>query len=176
MNSDAHQPARPPTPDEIRTIRQHGRRTQEQAAALLGVKERQVQRWEAGEAPTAAWQLLCRSWGQRYPRDFARYEDFERGWDKLRDRPCKTVERGDVVELQPIVGPLPRATVCLDRTHDGLADEHSYSAFVTEFVGADDAGEHYRGFHLGERAAFTRANVIHLEQRVPPAAARSTGA
>src|SRR5689334_14651042 len=51
-----------PTPDEIKSARLRGRRTQAAAAALLGVKERQVQRWEAGQAPMpmAAWQLLRR--------------------------------------------------------------------------------------------------------------------
>ncbi|KVN19080.1 XRE family transcriptional regulator [Burkholderia sp. MSMB1552] len=167
-----------PTPNEIKSARLRGRRTQAQVAALLGVKERQVQRWEAGQAPMpiAAWLLLRRSWGYRFPSDFERVEDFERGWDQLRDRRRDTIERGDVVELQPVDGPRLRATVCLDRVHDGLVDEDSYGAFVTEFVGAAGAGQEYRGFFIPERVTFARSNVIHLEQRVPPAAARSTGA
>ena len=158
-----------PTPDEIRAMRQRGRRTQALAAALLGVKERQVQRWEAGQAPMpiAAWLLLRRSWGYRYPSDFERHEDFERDWNPDRDVKRRTIERGDVVELQPVDGPLLRATVCLDRVHDGLVDEDSYGAIVTEFVGAAGAGEEYRGFFIGERVTFARSNVIHLEQRAP---------
>ncbi|ALX44711.1 XRE family transcriptional regulator (plasmid) [Burkholderia humptydooensis] len=167
-----------PTPDEIKSARLRGRRTQVQVAALLGVKERQVQRWEAGQAPmpTAAWLLLRRSWGYRFPCDFAPAPGpMTRGCDSLRDRPRDTIERGDVVELQPIDGPRLRATVCLDRVHDGLVNEDSYGAFVTEFVGAAGAGDEYRGFFIPERVTFARSNVIHLEQRVPPAAARSTG-
>ncbi|MCW3513547.1 hypothetical protein K6Y69_38665, partial [Burkholderia cenocepacia] len=113
--------------------------TQAQAAALLGVLPRQVQRWEAGEAPipTTAWPLLRRAWGYRYPSDFVPAPGpMTRGCDALRDRPRDTIERGDVVELQPVDGPRLRATVCLDRVHDGLADEESYGAYVTEFVGA----------------------------------------
>ncbi|WP_081087674.1 helix-turn-helix domain-containing protein [Burkholderia stagnalis] len=167
-----------PTPDEIKSARLRGRRTQAQVAALLGVKERQVQRWEAGQAPMpiAAWLLLRRSWGYRYPSDFERVEEFERGWDALRDWPRTTIERGDVVELQPVDGPRLRATVCLDRAHDGLIDEDSYGAYVTEFVGAADAGDEYRGFFIPERVTFARANVIHLEQRAPRAATRTHGA
>ncbi|AOJ73602.1 XRE family transcriptional regulator [Burkholderia sp. MSMB2042] len=167
-----------PTPEEFKALRERGRRTQVAAAALLGVQSRQVQRWEAGEAeiPMSAWKLLRRTWGYRYPSDFERYEDFERGWNPERDAKRKTIERGDVVELQPLDGPLLRATVCLDRVHDGLVDEDSYGALVTEFVGAVGAGQAYRGFVIGERVTFARANVIHLEQRVPHAVARSTGA
>ncbi|WGS47037.1 hypothetical protein LFL97_33420 [Burkholderia sp. JSH-S8] len=170
-----------PTPDEIKSARLRGRRTQAVAAALLGVKERQVQRWEAGQAPMpiAAWQLLRRAWGHRYPSDFAPAPGpMTRGCDALRDRPRDTIERGDVVELQPVDGPRLRATVCLDRVHDGLVDEESYGAYVTEFVGAAGAGDEYRGFFIPERVTFARANVIHLEQRVPHAVAvsRSTGA
>lgn len=158
-----------PTPDEIKAMRQRGRRTQAQAAALLGVKERQVQRWEAGQAPMpiAAWLLLRRSWGYRYPSDFAPAPGpMSRGCDERRDRPRDTIERGDVVELQPVDGPLLRATVCLDRVHDGVVGEDGYGAIVTEFVGAAGAGEEYRGFFIGERVTFSRSNVIHLEQRV----------
>lgn len=85
----------------------------------------------------------------------------------MRDRPRDTIERGDVVELQPVDGPRLRATVCLDRVHDGLADEESYGAYVTEFVGAADVGDEYRGFFIPERVTFARSNVIHLEQRAP---------
>ncbi|RQV05726.1 hypothetical protein DF039_32615 [Burkholderia cenocepacia] len=159
-----------PTPDEIKAMRQRGRRTQAQAAALLGVLPRQVQRWEAGEAPipTNAWPLLRRAWGYRYPSDFAPAPGpMTRGCDALRDRPRDTIERGDVVELQPVDGPRLRATVCLDRVHDGLIDEESYGGYVTEFVGAADAGDEYRGFFIPERVTFARSNVIHLEQRAP---------
>ncbi|AOI68880.1 XRE family transcriptional regulator [Burkholderia ubonensis] len=170
-----------PTPDELKSARLRGRRTQAAAAALLGVKERQVQRWEAGQAPMpiAAWQLLRRAWGHRYPSDFAPAPGpMTRGCDALRDRPRDTIERGDVVELQPVDGPRLRATVCLDRVQDGLVDEESYGAYVTEFVGAAGAGDEHRGFFIPERVTFARANVIHLEQRVPHAVAvsRSTGA
>ncbi|PCE30357.1 hypothetical protein BZL54_21945 [Burkholderia ubonensis subsp. mesacidophila] len=168
-----------PTPDEIKSARLRGRRTQAQVAALLGVKERQVQRWEAGQAPMpiAAWLLLRRSWGYRYPSDFAPAPGpMTRGWDAQRDRQRDTIENGDVVELQPVYGPLLRATVCLDRMHDGLVDEDGYGAFVTEFVGAAGAGGEYRGFFIPERVTFARANVIHLEQRTPRAATRAPGA
>jgi len=161
---------RAPTPDEIKSARLRGQRTQAQAAALLGVEPRQVQRWEAGEAkmPVAGWQLLRRSWGYRYPSDFAPAPGpMSRGCDERRDRPRDTIERGDVVELQPVDGPLLRATVCLDRVHDGLVGEDGYGAIVTEFVGAAGAGEEYRGFFIGERVTFARSNVIHLEQRAP---------
>ncbi|WP_410199529.1 helix-turn-helix domain-containing protein [Burkholderia cenocepacia] len=160
----------PPTPEGFKAMREKGKRTQATAAALLGVLPRQVQRWEAGEAeiPISAWKLLRRTWGYRYPTDFERVEDFERGWDKLRDRPRTTIERGDVVELQPVDGgPLLRATVWLDRVHDGLLDEDSYGAYVTEFVGAAGVGAEYRGFVIGEHVTFARSNVIHLEQRPP---------
>lgn len=53
------------------------------------------------------------------------------------------------------------------RVHDGLADEESYGAYVTEFVGAADVGDEYRGFFIPERVTFARSNVIHLEQRAP---------
>lgn len=171
------QDVRPPTPDQIKSARQRGRRTQAQAAALLRVKARQVQRWEAGQAemPIAAWLLLRRSWGYRFPSDFERVTGITRGWDTGRDTPRETIERGDVVELQPVDGPRLRATVCLDRVHDGLVDEASYVAHVTEFVGADHAGQEYRGFFIPERVTFARENVIHLEQRAPRATARPTG-
>lgn len=159
-----------PTAAAFKALRLRGRRTQAQAAALLGVLPRQVQRWEAGEAPipTNAWPLLRRAWGYRYPSDFAPAPGpMTRGCDALRDRPRDTIERGDVVELQPVDGPRLRATVCLDRVHDGLADEESYGAYVTEFVGAADVGDEYRGFFIPERVTFARSNVIHLEQRAP---------
>ncbi|AOI94155.1 hypothetical protein WS58_16490 [Burkholderia pseudomultivorans] len=163
--------ARPavPTSADIRSLRLGGRRTQGQMARLLHVTERQYQRWEAGDSamPPAYWQLLQRIAGQRHPADFAIAPVPTRGWDTHRDKQRDTIERGDVVELQPLDGPLLRAIVCLDRVHDGLVDEDGYGALVTEFVGAADAGQVYQGFFIGERVTFARANVIHLEQRVP---------
>ncbi|KWF26598.1 helix-turn-helix domain-containing protein [Burkholderia pseudomultivorans] len=153
----------------LRALRLRSRRTQDQMAHLLGVTERQFQRWEAGdtEMPLAYWNLLLRVWGARHTIDFEVVTDSTRGWDTVRDARRDTIERGDVVELQPIVGPLLRATVCMDRVHDGLADEEGYGAFVVEFVGADNAGQEYLGFYIGERVRFARNNVIHLEQRAP---------
>ena len=167
-----------PTADTLRALRLRSHRTQAQMAQLLHVTDRQYQRWEAADTdmPLAYWNLLLRVWGQRHPIDFEIAPRSTRGWDAGRDTPRETIERGDVVELQPTVGPLLRATVCLDRRRDGLADEDSYGAFVAEFVGAEGAGQEYQGFFIGERVTFARDNVIHLEQRVPSAAARPTGA
>ncbi|WP_081059713.1 hypothetical protein [Burkholderia stagnalis] len=167
-----------PTLGEIRSLRLGSRRTQGQMARLLHVTERQYQRWEAGAStmPLARWQLLQRIAGQRHPADFAPAPVPTRGWDTRRDSRRDTIERGDVVELQPLDGPLLRATVCLDRVHDGLADEDGYGALVTEFVGAANAGQEFQGFFIGERVTFARANVMHLEQRAPRAARRMPGA
>ncbi|WP_244260504.1 helix-turn-helix domain-containing protein [Burkholderia gladioli] len=160
---------RSPTCAELRDYRLGTRRTQEQMARLLNVTTRQYQRWEAGthDMPGPHWDWLQRAWGKRYPADFAVAPITTRGWDTLRDARRNTIERGDVVELQPLDGPRLRATVCLDRVHDGLVDESSYGAFVIEFVGAADAGQEYQGFFIGERVTFAVQNVIHLEQRAP---------
>lgn len=158
-----------PTPSKLKALRLRSGRTQAQMAGLLHVTERQFQRWEAGDTdmPVAYWLLLLRVWGQRHPVDFANAPAPTRGWDTLRDAQRDTIERGDVVELQPLDGPLLRALVCLDRAHDGLADEDGYGAFVTEFVDACDAGAEFRGFFIGERVTFARNNVRHIEQRAP---------
>ncbi|WP_186143628.1 helix-turn-helix domain-containing protein [Burkholderia gladioli] len=160
---------RSPTGAELRDYRLSTRRTQEQMARLLGVTTRQYQRWEAGshDMPGPHWNWLQRAWGKRYPADFAVAPITTRGWDTLRDVRRNTIERGDVVTLQPLDGPRLRATVCLDRVHDGLADESSYGAFVIEFVGAAHAGQEYQGFFIGERVTFAVQNVFHLEQRAP---------
>lgn len=166
-----------PTPAQFKYLRLCNGRTQAELAARLDVTERQVQRWEAGlsPVPSAYWQLLRRVWGYRFAVDFQQARDgMTRGWDVPRDAKRETIERGDVVELQAIGGPRLRATVCLDRVHDG-AGEDGYAAFVTEFVGLEEGGpveDEYDGFCLGERVSFARANIIHLEQRVPSAAAR----
>ncbi|RQV00347.1 helix-turn-helix domain-containing protein [Burkholderia cenocepacia] len=160
-----------PTPTQIKHMRVINGRTQTEVADRLGVQPRQVQRWEAGEAkmPAAAWQLLRRVWGFRCAPDLERAAHPTRGWDTLRDTERDTIERGDLVELQPKAGPRLRATVSYAEPRDDV-----YQALVTEFVGAGDVGDELNGYCLGERVQFTRANVIHLEQRVPPAAARST--
>ncbi|MBR8426370.1 MULTISPECIES: helix-turn-helix domain-containing protein [Burkholderia cepacia complex] len=153
----------------LRALRLRSRRTQGQMAQLLLVTERQYQRWEAGETemPLANWELLLRVWGARQPIDFEVRTDPTRGWDIERDTIRDTIEPGDVVELQPIVGPLLRATVCVDPAAEPSTPDQRYSALVTEFVGVEDAGDHYEGFRIGERVTFSRGNVIHLEQRAP---------
>ncbi|MCA8320189.1 XRE family transcriptional regulator [Burkholderia cepacia] len=126
-----------------------------------------MQRWEAGEGtmPVASWQLLCREWGTRFQEDFATAPGpMTRGWDTLRDTARDTIERGDVVHLQAIAWPLIVATVCADRVHDGLVDEHAYGAIVTGLGAAYPAGEPVASFTLGERVSFARDNVIHLDQ------------
>ncbi|KVF24149.1 hypothetical protein WJ07_14280 [Burkholderia vietnamiensis] len=158
-----------PTAETLRDLRLRSNRTQSQMAALLNLTERQYQRFEAGdsEMPLGTWNLLQRVWGKRHPIDFEVATESTRGWDTRRDSRRDTIERGDVVELQPIVGPLLRATVCLDRVHDGVGDEAGYGAFVTEFAFKRDVGQEYLGFFIGERVRFARDNVIHLEQRAP---------
>lgn len=170
MPEDSEFNNRTPSPDEFKAARERGRRTQAQAAALLGVRERQIQRWEAGEAaaPMSAW-LLRRAWGHRFPADFAVAPEQTRGWNSLRDKARATIEHGDVVELQPLDGTLLLATVCLDRAHDGLGDESGYGTLVTEFVDAPRAGAEWRGFFIDERVTFARINVLHIEQRAPRA-------
>ncbi|AYQ85981.1 XRE family transcriptional regulator (plasmid) [Burkholderia gladioli] len=166
-----------PTGETLRALRTRSNRTQAQMATLLKIDERTYQRYELDtEMPVKLWNLLLRVWGSRHPVDFEQTRPMTRDWNRDRDIERDTIERGDVVELQPVVGPLLRATVCLDRVHDGLVDEQSYGAFVTEFVGAVDGGQEYRGFFIGERVTFARANVIHLDQRVPATAARQASA
>ncbi|WP_322075524.1 transcriptional regulator [Burkholderia cenocepacia] len=50
-----------PTPDEVREILHQARLTGVQAGHLVGVKDRQVRRWLAGDAviPYGAWAILC---------------------------------------------------------------------------------------------------------------------
>ncbi|WDD90308.1 helix-turn-helix domain-containing protein (plasmid) [Burkholderia sp. FERM BP-3421] len=153
-----------PTPTEIKHLRVINGRTQTELADRLGVLPRQVQRWEAGEAPMpiAAWQLLRRVWGFRGAMDLQRAPHPTRGWDTQRDAPRDTIERGDVVELQPKAGPRLLATVTYAAPRDDL-----YEALVTEFPGAGDVGEELDGYCLGERVQFRAANVLHLEQRAP---------
>ncbi|MDN7533950.1 helix-turn-helix domain-containing protein [Burkholderia orbicola] len=153
-----------PTPTAIRELRVINGRTQAELAERLGVNERQVQRWEAGEAkmPVAAWQLLRRVWGFRGAVHLEPAATTTWGWDTQRDTRRDTIERGDVVELQAKAGPRLLATVNAVQPKDDL-----YQALVTGFVGAGDVGEECDGFCLGERVDFRRANVIHLEQRAP---------
>ncbi|MCW3609127.1 helix-turn-helix domain-containing protein [Burkholderia cenocepacia] len=163
-----------PTPDALKHLRQRHGRTQAQAAALLGVEPRQVQRWEAGEAkmPIASWQLLRREWGTRFREDFTTVFGPTWGWDTQRDVRRHTIECGDVVHLQAINGPLIVATVCADRAYDARADVHVYGAIVTGVGGSYSLDTPLERFNLGERVTFARANVIHLEQRLPVAGAR----
>ncbi|WP_175914684.1 helix-turn-helix domain-containing protein [Burkholderia metallica] len=158
-----------PTPDALKHLRLRHGRTQADVAACVGVEPRQVQRWEAGKPtmPKAAWQLLRREWGTRFREDFATVPVPTWGWDTQRDVKRHTIERGDVVHLQAIDGPLIVATVCVDRAYDALADVHVYGAIVTGVGKPYPAGEPRRSFTLGERVTFARANVIHLEQRAP---------
>ncbi|MCW5182329.1 helix-turn-helix domain-containing protein, partial [Burkholderia cenocepacia] len=90
-----------PTAEALRQLRQRHGRTQVDVAACVGVTERQVQRWEAGQGsmPTASWHLLRRVWGSRFTEDFAPAPALTRGWDTQRDAARDTIERGDVVEL-----------------------------------------------------------------------------
>ncbi|WP_175948383.1 helix-turn-helix domain-containing protein [Burkholderia pyrrocinia] len=171
--------AHPPTPAELVHLRTRHGRTQVAVAERLGVTPRQVQRWEAGVGamPIASWQLLCREWGTRFREDFTTVPTPTWGWDAQRDDRRDTIERGDVVHLQAIAGPQIQATVCRDRVHDGLVDEHAYGAIVTGISASTAAGgPRLEGFVFGERVTFSRSNVIHLEQRAPHAPARSTGA
>ncbi|MGC5887698.1 helix-turn-helix domain-containing protein [Ralstonia pseudosolanacearum] len=159
-----------PSPAHIKEARLSASRTQAQAAAVLGVSERQYQRWEAGTQvmPSAVWGQFIRTLGHRYPADFQIVADgMTRGIDDLRDLPRDTIENGDFVWLQPVIGPLIQARVWLDRVHDGLADEDSYGGFVIGFPDRPEAGGEFQGFYVGERVTFGRCNVLHLEQRVP---------
>ncbi|WP_321959277.1 helix-turn-helix transcriptional regulator [Burkholderia cenocepacia] len=160
---------REPNGATLRAMRQLSNRTQVQLAQLLGVTDRHVGRWESGDAeiPLATWELLLRLWGARHPLDFMQAVEPTRSWDKQLDAERDTIEVGDVVELQPMVGPLLRATVTPDLAHERHAAPDTFEAQVTEFVGAGDVGEKYEGFRIGERVTFARANVIHLDQSVP---------
>ncbi|WP_206146231.1 helix-turn-helix transcriptional regulator [Burkholderia sp. Ac-20384] len=158
-----------PTAEMLRKLRERSNRTQIQMATLLSLTERQYQRFEAGdsEMPLITWELLLRVWGARHPIDFMQVVgDATRGWDTQRDVRRDTIEAGDVVELQPMVGPLLRATVTPDLGRERLLAPDTYGAQVTEFVDGD-VGDHYQGFRIGERVTFAFANVIHVEQRVP---------
>ncbi|MCW5182409.1 hypothetical protein B7L06_025400, partial [Burkholderia cenocepacia] len=100
--------------------------------------------------------------------DFAPAPALTRGWDTQRDAARDTIERGDVVELQPRSGPRLRAVVAATSSHaiHVMPEGDGYWAIVIEFVDAPGA-EEFAGFCLGERVSFARANVIHLEQRAP---------
>ncbi|CAG2382948.1 MULTISPECIES: helix-turn-helix domain-containing protein [Burkholderia] len=152
-----------PTPAELKQMRASNERTQAEMAERLGVTERQVQRWEAGQGamPIASWQLLRRVWGYRDPADFTIAPALTRGWDTARDVARDTIERGDAVELQPKIGPRLLAIVS-----DTALTDNRYGARITEFPDAPGE-EEFAGFCVGERVTFVRANVIHLEQRVP---------
>ena len=148
-----------PKPDDIKALRAQTRRTQEQIATLLDVNVRQVQRWEAGdgEMPYASWRLLRLTCALHHPVDF----------EQAPEVTTASIQNGDTVELHALDGTRLRGVVWLDRAHDGLIDEESYGAFVTEFLDAPDAGQ-IGLFRIGERVTFARTNVIHLEQRLPP--------
>ncbi|MCO1459959.1 helix-turn-helix domain-containing protein [Burkholderia multivorans] len=94
---------RPPTAAELIRLRTRHGRTQAAVAARLDVTPRQVQRWEAGVGtmPIPSWQLLCLEWGTRFAEDFTPAPGITRGWDLHRDQRRETIERGDLVELQP---------------------------------------------------------------------------
>lgn len=159
-----------PTADALRQLRLRHGRTQVDVATCVGVTERQVQRWEAGQGsmPIASWQLLRHVWGTRFTEDFARAPALTRDWDPRRDEPRDTIERGDVVELQARTGPRLRAIVTAvssDASRGARVDD-GYRAIVVEFVDAPGA-EEFAGFCLGERVSFARSNVIHLVQRAP---------
>lgn len=174
MNSNARQAERAPDGPTFKRRRLEARRTQAQVASILGVLERQVQRWEAGTQaiPLAAWRFFKMTCGRRVPQDFADQADgHTRGWDLARDQRRTTIENGDFVHLQPVVGPMLRARVWLDRVHDGLIDNESYGGVVIGFPGLPDAGPEFDGFFLGEHITFAERNVVHVEQRVPSAPA-----
>ncbi|WP_175896352.1 helix-turn-helix domain-containing protein [Burkholderia cepacia] len=160
-----------PTAEALRQLRQRHGRTQVDVAACVGVTERQVQRWEAGQGsmPSASWQLLRRVWGTRFTEDFAPAPGpMTRGSNGLRDDERTTIDRGDVVELQPHRGPRLRAIVTAVPSGEnrGARDDDGYWAIVVEFVDVPGA-EEFVGFRLGERVSFALANVFHVEQRVP---------
>jgi transcriptional regulator with XRE-family HTH domain len=158
-----------PTAQQLKDLREKTRRTQAQTAVVLDVGLRQVQRWEAGEQamPAATWRFLKMS-GHRLPVDFTvPAGGITRSWNMERDTPRETIERGDFVHLQPVVGPMIQARVWLDRVHDGLIDDESYGAFVIGFPDHPEAGQELDGFYIGERITFSARNVVHVEQRTP---------
>ncbi|WP_347027430.1 helix-turn-helix domain-containing protein (plasmid) [Burkholderia cenocepacia] len=160
-----------PTAEALRQLRLRHGRTQVDVAACVGVTERQVQRWEAGQGsmPIASWQLLRRVWGTRFTEDFAPASGpMTRGSNGLRDDRRATIERGDVVELWPHIGPRLYAIVnaVSSGASRGAREDDGYRGIVIEFVDAPGA-EEFAGFCIGERVNFARANVIHLEQRAP---------
>ncbi|MBR8034740.1 helix-turn-helix domain-containing protein [Burkholderia vietnamiensis] len=160
-----------PTADALRQLRQRHGRTQVDVAECVGVNPRQVQRWEAGQGsmPSASWQLLRRMWGTRFTEDFAPATDpMTRGSSGRTDDERTTIERGDVVELQPKAGPRLRAivTAVSSGAIRGDHEDDSYRAIVVELVDAPGA-EEFAGFCLGERVSFAGRNVFHLEQRAP---------
>ncbi|HDR8962074.1 helix-turn-helix domain-containing protein [Burkholderia vietnamiensis] len=159
-----------PTAEMLRKLRERSNRTQSQMATLLNLTERQYQRFEAGDSdmPLATWELLLRVWGARHPIDFMQVVDGPtRGWNTLRDAERDTIQPGDVVTLQPMVGPLVRATVTPSLGRERHHDPDIFGAQIAEFVDADDVGDRYQGFRIGEHVTFAFANVIHVEQRVP---------
>jgi len=162
--------AHSPSPADIKDLRERAGRTQAQVATLLGVTDRQVQRWEAGVVamPSVTWRFFRLTCGHHYPVDFVHQTEFERAWDSLRDGERETIENGDIIELRALDGTLMRAAVWLDRIHDGLVDEESYGAIVREFP--DSPGQaQVRKFRVEDRVTFARSNVLHLKQRVPAA-------
>ena len=160
-----------PTKEELKELREKTRRTQAQTASILGVGLRQVQRWEAGEQsmPPATWRFL-KMCGHRLPADFTVPEGWITRGRNEKDAVRDTIEQGDFVHLQPVVGPLIQARVWLDRVHDGLVDDESYGAFVIGFPGQPEAGQEFGGFYIGERITFGLRNVVHVEQRAPASA------
>jgi len=115
--------------------------------------------------PEAIWQRLVRHGGYRFPVDFKTFPDgYTKGW-RPGDERRNTIENGDFVHLQPIVGPLIQARVWLDRVHDHLIDEDSYGGIVIGFPGEPEAGQEFGGFFVGERITFSRVNVMHVEFR-----------
>ena len=164
-----------PMSEDLKKLRGKTRRTQAQTAAILGVGLRQVQRWEAGEQsmPPATWRFL-QMCGHRLPSDFLVPEDgATRSWDLDSDTIRDTIEQGDFVHLQPVVGPMIQARVWLDRVHDGLIDEESYGGFVIGFPGHPEAGQEFGGFYIGERITFAKRNAVHVEQRTHTTASAS---
>lgn len=112
--------------------------------------------------------------GHRLPSDFLVPEDgATRSWDLDSDTIRDTIEQGDFVHLQPVVGPMIQARVWLDRVHDGLIDEESYGGFVIGFPGHPEAGQEFGGFYIGERITFAKRNAVHVEQRTHTTASAS---
>ncbi|EED97276.1 transcriptional regulator, XRE family [Burkholderia multivorans CGD1] len=163
---------RPPTAAELIHLRTRHGRTQAAVAARLDVTPRQVQRWEAGVGtmPIPSWQLLCLEWGTRFAEDFTPAPGITRGWDLHRDQRRETIERGDLVELQPHGAAFYLRAIVAGTASDAIDAVPSgdgYLAIVTGFAGVEDTGDELGGFRLGERVRFALANVFHVEQRVP---------